>query len=373
MEAVKLSYAEAAVAEVRSWSERLNVSRLTSVYFGGGTPSEMPSASITAILDSISQAAGAIDDDVEVTIEANPGTTNSAAMAELRDAGVNRISLGAQSFSVGELLFLDRIHSPEAIAASVEVARDVGFSNVSLDLIYGLPGQTKTSWLENVDRALELEPDHLSMYALTVEDDTMLAKRVSDRTVVPASDDDVSELYELGSERLTRTALAQYEVSNWGRPGFESRHNRVYWTDGEYLGIGAGAHGYLDGARYENEPHPRKYIDRLTRLDGARDHAIVDRYRPDRVTAIADWLGLRLRLLEGFTLTEFRARFEQDLEDVIGAPIERAIRAGVLDRLGDVLRLSESGRLVHSELVVNVMAHLAAARTDGLSRAPDAG
>jgi putative oxygen-independent coproporphyrinogen III oxidase len=358
MERLKPAYTEAVVSEVRGWSERLSASRVTSVFFGGGTPGEMPASSIAAILDAVLSTAVETADAIEVTIEANPGTTTAAAMADIRHAGVNRMSLGAQSFAAAELAFLDRIHSPEAIEASVQLARDAGFDNVGLDLIYGLPGQAMETWMRSLDKALALEPEHLSMYALTVEEGTPLDRRVSAETVMPMDGDDVAAMYESATKRLERTPLKQYEISNWAQPGFESRHNRVYWTDGDYLGLGAGAHGYLDGERFENEGHPRKYIQRLSESEGGPDRAISHRYQPDRTTAISDWLGLRLRLLEGFPAADFQARFGEDIDEALGSPLARAIASGVLGRDQGVLRLTQSGHLIHSEVVVNVMAYL---------------
>lgn len=369
MDRLKPAYAEAVVREVSGWSETLAPSRLTSVFFGGGTPGEMSPSSIGAILDAIRSAAGEIADDIEVTIEANPGTTTAAAMTDLRRAGVNRMSLGAQSFDAAELTFLDRIHSPEAIGASLQLARDAGFENISLDLIYGLPEQPVETWMRSLEAALALEPEHLSVYALTVEEGTPLDRRVSAGSVTPKGDDDVAAMYDFATGRLAQTSFDQYEISNWALPGFESRHNRVYWTDGDYLGLGAGAHGYLNGERYENEAHPRKYIQRLA--DGG--NALSDRYRPDRATAIADWLGLRLRLIEGFPVADFRTRFGEDIDEAIGPPLARSVSAGVLARESGIMRLTQAGRLMHSEIVVNVIAHLQKQDHPGARRSSTAG
>ncbi len=358
MNRLKPAYTEAIVAEVRNWKEMLSSSSIVSVFFGGGTPSEMDPSSIAAILDAIKGTSGGMASDAEVTIETNPGTTSATGMSELRRAGVNRLSLGVQSFDSDELAFLDRIHSPEAAEASLRMARDAGFENISIDLIYGLPDQTAADWSRTLERALTHNPEHLSIYALTVEEGTALDRRVERGAVVPADGDLVAEMYELATERLRSSALGQYELSNWAKQGFESRHNRTYWTDGDYLGLGAGAHGYVQGERYENEPHPRVFIERLSEPAGPANGAVVGRYRPDRVTAISDWLGLRLRLTDGFRCSEFETKFGENMDESIGPPIVRAVEAGALARKDGNLRLTNRGRMMHSEVVVNVMAYL---------------
>ena len=187
---------------------------MTSIAFGGGTPGEMAPAEIAAMLDAL-RAVASVDASAEISLEANPGTTAGADLGALAAAGVNRISFGAQSFAADELAFLDRIHTPEASAASLALARDAGIRSVNLDLMYGLPGQTLAAWEATVVQALALAPDHLSMYALTVEPGTPLARRVERGEVVPADPDLVADMYEAADERAEAAGLAAYELSNW--------------------------------------------------------------------------------------------------------------------------------------------------------------
>lgn len=358
MDALKRAYGEALVAEVRANGPLFAGRSVRSVGFGGGTPGEVPASDIAAVLDAI-RAAAPIEPGAEVTLEANPGTIDGASLRELRAAGVTRLSIGAQSFHTHELRFLDRIHSPEANAAGVELARQAGFERISLDLIYGLPGQALAEWDATLRRAIELKPGHISTYALTVEPGTPLARRVDRGEVVPLDDDAVADLYEHASKVLGAAGYEQYEISNWAWPGHESRHNSVYWTDGEYMAIGAGAHGYVDGERYENVAHPREYIAAATRVEGGTRPAMASSYRPEGPRAMSDWLSLRLRLLHGFEAREFAAKFGRELGEAVGPVLEDCRAAGVLE-LEPRVRLTTAGRLLHGEIAARFLAHLEA-------------
>ncbi len=358
MDSLKTSYEEALLAEIAAWGHALEGREVATIGFGGGTPGEMPSASIAAVIKAVRrQAPLALD--AEISLEANPGTTDLAYVSELCEAGVNRISFGAQSFDASELRFLDRIHSPEAIGAAVELARRAGIPSVGLDLIYGLPGQPMTTWLRTVAAALAVAPDHISAYALTIEDGTPLADRVARGELVPLDSDCVADMYEAASERLAAAGFRQYEISNWAHPGHESRHNQVYWTDGEYLGLGAGAHGYLAGERYENMAHPRSYIDTTLTLEpsGQSPNTVIRSYRTDDMTTMFDWVTLALRRLEGFSPAQFRERFSRSLETTLDEPLTECAQAGILE-YGEQVRLTARGRLLHGEVAVRVLAHL---------------
>ena len=353
MDAVKDTYTAAAIAEVEAWAPRIAGRTITSVAFGGGTPGEVAAESIAAIIGAV-RAAAPLAPDAEVTLEANPGTTSGPDLRALAAAGLNRLSLGAQSFDADELAFLDRIHTPEATAASLHLAREAGIPSVNLDLMYGLPGQTPARWNATLDHALRLAPDHLSLYALTVEPGTPLATRVDRGDVVPLDPDAVAAIYEAAADRLAAAGYRHYELSNWARPGHESRHNQVYWTWGDYLGIGAGAHGFLEGERFENVAHPREYIEAVRRSG----RAIAEAVRPDRATAMSDWITLHLRLVDGFDPAGFAAAFDEPLEAAAGPPLDACLAAGLLVESGGRLRLTARGRLLHSEVAVQVMLHL---------------
>ena len=362
MDAVKDAYTSAAVAEIEAWVPRFGGRPVTSIAFGGGTPGEMAAESIAAIIEAV-RAAAPLSPDAEITLEANPGTTSGPDLHALAAAGVNRLSLGAQSFDPGELAFLDRVHTPEATAASLHLAREAGIRSVNLDLMYGLPGQTPARWRATIDHALRLAPDHLSLYALTVEPGTPLATRVDRGEVVPLEPDAVAAMYEAAADRLAAAGYRHYELSNWARPGHESRHNQVYWTGGDYLGIGAGAHGFLDGERFENVAHPRDYIETVHRSG----RAIAETVHPDPITAMSDWITLHLRLVEGFDPAAFAAAFGEPLEGAAGPPLDACRTAGLLEEAGGRLRLTSRGRLLHSEVAVQVLLHLREHATPGVA------
>ena len=368
MDSLKTSYEEALVAEVASWAHALAGREVITIAFGGGTPGEMQPGAITAVIEGVRRCA-LLASQAEISLEANPGTTDLQYLSELRAAGVNRISFGAQSFTAAELRFLDRIHSPEAIGAAVALARRAEIRSIGLDLIYGLPEQDIATWLRTVDAALALAPDHISAYALTIEDGTPLAERVARREVTPLDSDSVAAMYEVASDRLHAKGFRQYEISNWARPGHESRHNQVYWTDGEYLGLGAGAHGFLGGERYENMAHPRSYIETALTVQpaGQRPNTVIRSYRPDEATTMFDWVTLALRRLEGFAPAQFEQRFGVPLATAVGEPLAECAAAGVV-QYGERVRLTDRGRLLHGEVAVRVLAHLQRATPPAIPR-----
>lgn len=348
-------YFQALLGEIEASGDLFKGREIATIAFGGGTPGESPPRLIAAALDALRQAAP-VAAGAEVSLEANPGTTTGPDLRLLREAGVTRLSFGAQTFDADQLRFLDRIHSPEAIGASVQLARDAGFRDVNLDLIYAIPGQSMESWERSLQLALRLQTDHISTYALTVEEGTPLSLRVDRGEVAPVDPDLAADMYERATDILADAGFGQYELSNWARPGHESRHNLVYWTGGDYIGLGAGAHGYLDGERYENIAHPRAYIDAVLE-HGGRQRAVAKAYVPDMPTAIFDWVTLSLRLTDGFAACDFERRFGRPLDDVAGTVLRSAEEAGILE-YGERVRLTRRGRLLHGEVAAELLAHL---------------
>lgn len=352
MDALKGRYRDALLAEIASCASLLTDTEIASIGFGGGTPGEVPPGDIIDVVDSL-RAAAPFAAGVEVTLEANPGTSTEANAAALRDGGVTRLSLGAQTFDAARLAFLDRIHSPQAIGASVRAARSAGFDNVNLDLMYGLPGESLDEWRADLEKALALQTDHLSLYALGVEEGTPLHRRVEAGEVEVPGPDLVADMYDLAREMLDAAGFEHYEISNWARPAKRSQHNQAYWTDRDYVGIGAGAHGYVDGLRYEDIAHPRAYIEAA--LGGVPGATVAERYTLDEATRMSDWVSLRLRLLEGFALGDFDAKFGQSLESAAPGWIGDCAAAGVLVLAGEQLRLTQRGLLLHGELSVRLL------------------
>ena len=295
---------------------------------------------------------------VEITVEANPETVDEAYWAALREAGVNRVSLGVQSFQPAGLHALDRAHDAVAAVASVESARRAGIDNVSFDLIFGWAGQAGAEWAADLAQAVALAPRHLSLYALTVEERTALAADIA-RGRAPAPDEDrQADLYEQAVETLDAAGYEGYEVSNWARRGAggdsgpnRSRHNLLYWRNGEYLGFGVGAHSHFRGRRFANGRLVRRYIEEVGRgaHGPATDEAI------DAATAMAETMMLGLRLAEGVSHATFRARHGRDLRAVYGPEVDELASLGLLADDGETLRLTWRGRLVANEVLLRFL------------------
>jgi len=309
---------------------------ITSVFLGGGTPSLFSGAAMAQLLDGVRARIG-LAEDAEITLEANPGTVDAAHFAGYRAAGVNRLSIGVQSFNPEHLKRLGRIHSRDDAVRAVQVARDAGFDNLNLDLMFGLPEQTEDQALADLEQAIALSPEHLSVYQLTLEPNTEFAARPP-----PLPDDDrIADMQTALQARLAGAGYAQYEVSAYAQPGRRSRHNLTYWTFGDYLGIGAGAHGKWtqEGQvrRRAKHKHPRTY---------QHTAGTAAAWQEDRVIAPGElpfeYAMNALRLVEGFTPLQFEATTGL-LMSALGGPLAEARRLGLLDEQGDRIRASALG------------------------------
>jgi putative oxygen-independent coproporphyrinogen III oxidase len=260
------SYAALAIEEIRLAARVIGgrAGPVQTVFFGGGTPTLLPPASLGAILRAVDTELG-LAPGAEVTAEANPESVDERSLATLRTAGITRLSLGMQSAVPRVLAVLDREHQPGRPERCVQWARQAGFGEVSLDLIYGTPGETDADWLVSLDAALAARPDHLSAYSLIVEDGTRLAARIRRGELPPPDDDVLADRYFMADERLSAGGLDWYEVSNWAAgPAARCRHNQLYWTGGDWWGVGPGAHSHVAGTRWWNVRHPAAYARRIT-------------------------------------------------------------------------------------------------------------
>ncbi|MEJ2487923.1 MAG: radical SAM family heme chaperone HemW [Anaerolineales bacterium] len=329
--------------------------KLKTIYFGGGTPSRLSYEQFGSVLETISDSFDT-EPSAEITIEANPGQLSSELLVELYGMGVNRISLGVQSSDRAELKALDRLHGyPEAVEA-VKSARKAGFDNLSMDLIYGIPLQTMQSWENSLKDILALQPEHLSLYSLSVEEGTPLARKVSDGSVSVPEDDLAADMFELAVDVLVQKGFVHYEISTWakvfGGRTHLSRHNRQYWLNQPYLGLGAGAHGFFHQTRYENVPGLFEYIRMMKQADCEHqllspvvfDEVKIDRYREMQETMM---MGLRL-LQEGITEERFLARFGVAIQEVFGKEVDEFLENGLLERINGTegFRLSNRGYLL---------------------------
>ncbi len=317
----------------------------------------LSAAQYETILASIGEAYE-LQPGLEVTLEANPGTVSRSYLQSLKKLLFNRISLGMQTSDPVELALLGRIHDFYDVIQAVKWARQAGFEQVNLDLIFGLPFQSLEIWQASVEAALRLNPDHLSLYALTVEHGTPLFKWV-ERGLVPSPDEDLAaDMYEWASERLEKAGFVQYEISNWARRDHQGnllacRHNLQYWRNQPYLGFGAGAHGYAAGYRLANVMHIKTYIDRLAQPGQPSFPFSLATTHSDRVDQRSEMeetmmVGLRLTQ-EGVSRRSFKQRFGIAVEEVFGKEIDQMVRAGLLEA-GEILRLTARGRLLGNQV-----------------------
>jgi oxygen-independent coproporphyrinogen III oxidase len=317
-----------------------------TIYFGGGTPSLLEPGEIADIIRACREAF-AVSADAEVTLEANPETVSVDRLAAFRAAGVNRVSFGVQSFRENELRRLSRLHSADRARDAVSEARAAGFDNVSIDLMMWLPGQRLEEWLQSVDEAIRVAPDHLSLYLLEVYPNAPLKDEMARQRWSQAPDDDAAAMYVTAMERLEAAGLQQYEISNVARPGRRSRHNLKYWTDQEWLGFGCGAHSTRNGARWKNVSSTEEYVDRIARDAGTE----VDVRRLSDSERLGDALFTGLRLAEGVELATIRQRYGVDVWRRFGADLQVYVDAGLLLHDGATLRLTRRGMLLAHEVM----------------------
>lgn len=310
-----------------------------TVYLGGGTPTALPPALMERLLAGLREFLAAAPDALEFTCECNPGTVDAAYLSLLRAGGVNRLSLGVQTFDDALLRRIGRIHTAAQARAAVRQARAAGFRNLSLDLMYGLPGQTLAGLEMSVQQALALAPQHISIYGLQVEEGTAFARAQAAGRLALPSDEESEAMYDYMTTALPVAGYARYEISNFARPGFESRHNLGYWQDVPYLGIGAAAHSYLDGQRYENPRGIEEYLAALRESGRARR----EEEPLTRATSMEEFAFLALRTARGIDRARFAARFGCELASVYADAIARMRARGFLEEDAQGVRLTPLG------------------------------
>jgi putative oxygen-independent coproporphyrinogen III oxidase len=366
--ASRATYAAAAIEEVRL-SRRVLGDRdlpVSTVFFGGGTPTLLPAHDLVAVLDVIREEFG-LAPDAEVTTESNPDSVDRAALDALRAGGINRISFGVQSAEPHVLRVLDRTHDPARVPQVVSWARSSGFDQVSIDLIYGTPGESLAGWQHSVETALALEPDHVSAYALIVEEGTALARAIARGEIPATDDDDLADKYERVDDLLSAAGLQWYEVSNWARGAdARSRHNLGYWRGANWWGVGPGAHSHVEGVRWWNVKHPAAYAQRISSLHSpaaARESLDPETRRVERVL-------LETRLSSGLGLDVLDAAGRAVVSDLVAdglvtlTPVEGSVmsadgadvpaeRAGVSS--GESLVLTRRGRLLADAVVRSLL------------------
>jgi oxygen-independent coproporphyrinogen-3 oxidase len=345
--ALAARYVDALASEIERFAAPQATGEVETIYLGGGTPSLLTTAQAARILEAV-HARFSVANDAEVTMEMNPGTLTLDAVREFRRLGINRASFGAQTFDDRELRRLGRQHTAADVRRTIHDLRVAGFDNVSFDLIAGLPGQTLAAWSRNLDEALALRPEHLSLYLLEVHEGTPLAEQIR-RGALPGPDDDLAALmYELMIEKACTAGYEHYEISNLCLHGYESRHNTKYWLGAPVYGFGCSAHSY-DGERrrWANERDAARY----TELVEAAHTPIVETTELDERDAQSEAVFLGLRLLQrGISLSEYRSRFGTDLRQRHADDLLHLSEAGLISLEDDLMRLTPHGALLSNEV-----------------------
>lgn len=333
---------------------------LTSVYFGGGTPTTLSARQLSAILDALRRTFG-LSSDCEITVEANPGTVDEAELRALVEAGFNRLSLGVQSFDDDLLRSIGRTHTRDQALDAYANARRAGFSNIGIDLIFALPGQTVPHWHDTLETAMSIRPEHISLYELSIEEGTRFAEMRAAGRLAPVEEDARAEMYELAIAKLTAAAYEHYEVSNFALPGFRSRHNMTYWLNHPYYGFGAGATSYIYGTRARRVAHPRDYIAAVAKkgtVHAARASG-QSVFSPGLIefsetlegrAHLGETMVLGLRMLDGIDLARVRAETSLDPIVEYADQITHLIHCGLLELTGTRLRVTHRGLLLLNDV-----------------------
>ena len=353
-ESLKARYVDALIADIRdprpaprdSHAATRDPQPVDTIYFGGGTPSLLDPSDVASIIRII-RSRFAVASDSEITLETNPETVDRPKLERFREAGVNRLSFGVQSFQDDELRRLGRIHSADRARLAVRDARAAGFDNVSLDLMMWLPGQSVESWLANVEALVAAEPDHASLYLLELYPNAPLKEEMARAGWSLAPDEDAADMYLRAMARLEAAGLVQYEISNVARPGRQSRHNLKYWTDGEWLAFGCGAHGTREGVRWKNVAGTEEYISRVT--NGVSPES--ERRVLTRDERLEETLFTGLRLTDGVDAEAAGRRAGVDVFERYGTALRPFVDAGWLVRDDGRLRLTRDGMLMANEVM----------------------
>ncbi len=335
-----------AVGYQQTFSDRL----FESVYIGGGTPTVLSSEQLKALIDIVKEQYR-LSPDVEWTIEANPNTVSTQKLMLLLDSGINRLSLGVQSFHDEILTILGRPHTSREAADCFRLARKAGFANISLDLIYGIPGQSAAQWKETLDRAVDLEPNHISAYSLSIDEGSrFMSESAAGRLALP-DEESVAAMYEHTAKKLTDVGYEHYEISNFCLPGFSCRHNNNYWTRGEYLGLGPGAWSFISGRRYHVIDDIGKYAARM----GAGASVIEDQEVVEQREAANETVMLGLRTSRGVDLVRYEKEFGVDALRRFAENAAPLKQAGLLEEHSGRLKLSDHGILLSNEALTRLI------------------
>ena len=335
-ETVRRAYTEALEKEITALAERYGGRKTVSIFFGGGTPTVLPASDLVRILTLIKEYYQ-VEEDAEVSLECNPGTVKTEDFRLLKEAGFNRLSIGCQSTREEELLLLGRIHGHADFLKAFEGARQAGFGNISVDLMFALPGQSREAFRETLRKTAALCPEHISAYSLILEEGTPFYERRNE--MVFPSEEEEAGMYEDCAAVLGEYGFHRYEISNYAKEGFECRHNTGYWTGVPYLGLGLGSSSFSEGLRYENTKDLREYIN----LAGEPDRLRRSIRTVGRAEAMGEFMILGLRLVRGVSEAEFEERFGESPDSVFGPALDKYVKTGFMKRENGRISLTDRG------------------------------
>ncbi|SDI34478.1 radical SAM family heme chaperone HemW [Natribacillus halophilus] len=324
---------------------------MDTLYIGGGTPTSLSAEQLQTLFVNLQRAGLSWDEQSEVTVEVNPDGIDEQRLYALKDAGVNRLSIGVQTFSPTLLETIGRTHSVDDVGETISLARELGFNNISIDLMFALPGQTMDQWEETLQQAIVLAPDHVSAYGLKIEAKTQFYNWLQTGQLQPLSEDEEADMYDILLSRLEHSGYGQYEISNFAKTGKESQHNLLYWRNQSYLALGAGAHGYVEGERYGNIlpiPHYLKTVQKGTLPERSREAVSIQAQMEEEM-----FLGLRLQ--EGVHIPHFNHKFNTSFHDIYGDAYRHLINDGLLQDEGGRLTLTEKGKLLGNEVFASFL------------------
>lgn len=342
---------DALLRELCTFAGTFNICAHT-IFVGGGTPTTLPVPDLTRLLLALAAYADTRNPDgLEFTVEANPATVTAEIAAALRSSGVNRVSIGAQSFQPGELRVLDRTHHPPQVRQTVNTCRAAGIDHINLDLIFAIPGQSLDSWRRNLEETISIRPDHVSAYALTYEHGTRMTQQLEAGHIRRCDSDLEAEMYLATIDMLASAGYRQYEISNFALPGRECLHNLAYWRNEFYLGIGPSAAGHVAGMRYKNIPDTAQYVRAV--LEGRSPHIEEETLNPEQRAREAAMLALRLN--EGIHRAAFATRYQRTVEELFSTAIEKHRALGLLESDDNAIRLTRAGLLVADSVIADFL------------------
>lgn len=343
-------YVNALLVEMRTWKEWVREYKIDTIFIGGGTPTFLHEGEIEQILLECFRLFH-MTEQVEISLESNPGTLSPRKLEVYKRAGVNRLSLGLQAVQPWHLSRLGRIHSFEDFVGSYHLAQEKGFNNINIDLMFGIPDQTLEEWTETLDRVTKLEPTHLSCYGLIIEEGTPLHEEYQDGKLRLPREEDEREMYWKAVEALTKQGFEHYEISNFARSGYQCRHNLNYWENGEYIGLGCGAHSFFNAERTSNEADLISYITKI----GERGNAVVTRQKIAKTDEMFETVMLGLRLTKGLDLEAFQRRFHISFLEYYREEVKKLQRMNLIKRKDQYISLTSRGMDVQNQVLVSFL------------------